>query len=134
MKVIFSVSSGCIGIWWYPEKASRNDSIMCLVETSIIWSIRYRGMLSFGACFVEVCVVYTYSPLTSLLWNHHHISKPFRVLYLSDETCLQEVVYLCLNNLMAIWVETSHFLSYGLGHVDDIQLVGGQCRVDSDHI
>ena len=39
-----------------------------------------------------------------------------------------------MNNLMAIWVETPHFLSYGLGRVDNIQLVGGQYRVDSDHI
>ena len=77
------------------------------------------------ACFIEIRVVYTYSLLTALLSNHHHISKPFGVLYFFDETCLREVVYFCLNNPMAVRVETSHFLSHGLSRVDDIQLVGG---------
>ena len=45
---VFSASRGCMGIWWYLEKASRKDSIPCPVEASIIWSIRGRGKLSFG--------------------------------------------------------------------------------------
>ena len=37
-----------MGIWWYIEKASRDDSIPCLAEASTIWSIHGRGKISFG--------------------------------------------------------------------------------------
>ena len=88
----------------------------------------------FQACFVEVRVVFTYPPLTALLWNHHYIDQPLEVLYLSNKTCSHKIVHLCLNNLMAIRVETSHFLSYWFSSRDNIQHVRDQHRVDYDHI
>ena len=36
MKAVFSLSVGDMGIWWYPEKASKNESIPCPVVESTI--------------------------------------------------------------------------------------------------
>ena len=87
-----------------------------------------QGEDIFQTCFVQVPIVYTYSPLTTLLWNQHHIGKPFGVLNLFDKTCSQKIIYLCLNNLMAIQVETPHFLSYWFGYAVCERPTSGQFR------
>ena len=48
MKEVFSMSGGCILIWWYLEKASMKLRSSCLEVASIIWSILDRGKLSLG--------------------------------------------------------------------------------------
>lgn len=48
MNVVLSALSGNIGIWWYPENASRKHNVLCLTITSTIWSIRGNVKLFFG--------------------------------------------------------------------------------------
>ena len=50
-----------MGIWWYPEKASKDDGIPCPAKASKILSICGRGELYFG-----------HASLRSVL-NHHHM-------------------------------------------------------------
>ena len=64
MKAVFSSSVGAMGIWWYPEKASRKESILCPVVESTIWSIRSRGKLSFRHALLR------------LVWSTHTLYFP----------------------------------------------------------
>ena len=84
----------------------------------------------FRASVVEIDIVYTYSPLTTFLWYHHHIGQPFRLLDFSDESCVQKVIYFNLNNLMAIQVETPYSLSNWPGRRDYIQLMRSMSGVN----
>ena len=33
----------------------------------------WQGEAILGTCFIEINIVYTYAPLTTLFWYHHHI-------------------------------------------------------------
>ena len=74
---------------------------------------------------VKVRVVYAYPPLASFIQNYHHVSKPFQVFHFSDKHNLQKVIYLSLDDLMAVWVEAPYSLPNRSGGCEDVQLVGG---------
>ena len=83
----------------------------------------WKGGAIFWERFIEVCVVHTYSQISTLLLEDHHIGKPFMILYLYDKTCSQKIVYLCLNNLMTIRVETPYLMSNRFRRGDNVQFV-----------
>ena len=47
----------------------------------------WDGEAIFRTCFIEINVVYTYAPLTTLFWYDHHIGQPFGIIYLRYKTC-----------------------------------------------
>ena len=53
--------------------------------------------------FVQVCEVYTHSPLPILLLYYHCISQPFRVEYLFDSPSLLKLVHFFLNNIRMLF-------------------------------
>ena len=86
------------------------------------------------ASVVEIDTIYEYSPLTTFLWYHHHIGKPFRVIDFPDEPYVQKVIYLSLNNLMAIRVEKPYSLSDWPGRRDDIHLMRSMRGANVGHV
>ena len=107
-----------MGIWWYPEKASRKDSIPCPTEASLIYAMLREAVFWTGV--VEVHVIHTYSPFVPLRWDNHHVGQPFRVFNCSDKSVLQNIIDLGLDDQVAIWVKASHFLSNWLGGWCDV--------------
>ena len=93
-----------------------NDLVYSRQEEAVFW-----------AHFIEVRVVHAYPPCTALLWDDHYIGKPFRVLHLFDKTHTQKIIYLYLNNLMAIRVEMPYLLSNRFHRGDNVQFMRGQC-------
>ena len=67
-----------------------------------------------GTCIIEIGIVYTHSPLSSLLGNHHYICQSLWILNFSYESDFQQFFHFILNNLLHVRVESSDFLSNGL--------------------
>ena len=87
----------------------------------------WQGEVVFWACFIIVRVVHAYPPFTAFLRDDYYICKPFGILHLSNKTCTQQVVHLCLNNLMSIKVETPYFPPHWLCRGNHVQFMRGQC-------
>ena len=88
----------------------------------------------FRASVVKIGIVYAHSPLTTFLWYHHHISQPFEVFDFPDESYIQKVVYLSLNDLMAIRVKTPYSLSNWSGRRGNIQFMGSMHGTNVGHV
>ena len=77
-----------------------------------------------GSCLlagvIEVRAIHTYSPFVPLLWDNHHVSHPFKVLNFSDKSVLRNIIYLGLDDQVAIWMKAPHFLSDRLSGWGDI--------------
>ena len=124
-----------MGIWWYPEKAFRNDNIPCPVDASTIFSMWGKGKLSvFRAGVIDICIVYVYSPFSIFLRYHYHIGQPFQVLDFSDEPRFQNVIYFLLNNLMSVRVEAPYSLSDRPGRQCDIQPMRSMRGANANHV
>ena len=80
----------------------------------------------FWACFIEVPLVHAYPPFTALLRDDYYVCKPFRILYLFDKTCTQQVVHLYLDNQMTVRVETPYLLFNRLYNGNHVQFMRGQ--------
>ena len=87
-----------------------------------------------GTCFIEINVVYTYAPLTTLFWYYYHIGQPFGVLHLPYKPCFLKIVYLCLNDLMSVRVEPPHPLPYWISHGKDVQIVRSHLWTYPNHV
>jgi hypothetical protein len=59
-------------------------------QTIYLW----QGKVIFEVCLIEVSEVYKHPPFFIGVFHHYHISKPFRVYYLSNESCLQQLTCL----------------------------------------
>ena len=57
------------------------------------------------ACFIYVSEVDTESPLAVCFFNEHNISQPFRIFYLPDCSCLEELADLLVDGFLPLWHE-----------------------------
>ena len=67
--------------------------------------LRHKEMI-FWASFIQICEVYTDSPLSVLLLYHHSIGQPFRVKNLLNSPCLLKLHHLVPNSISVLlgWV------------------------------
>ena len=53
----------------------------------------------FGASFVQICEIHTYSPLRILLLYHHRVGQPLKIKHLFYCSCLLKFGYFLFNNI-----------------------------------
>ena len=53
--------------------------------------------------FIQVCKVYTYLPLSVLLFYHHGVGQPLRIKNFIDSPCSLKFSYLILNSFIMIF-------------------------------
>ena len=83
---------------------------------------------------VEVRVINTYSLFVPLLWNNHHVGHPFGVFNCSNESIIQKIIDLGLDDQVAVWVEASHFFLTGLADGAMFSMCEACVGADSGHI
>ena len=62
------------------------------------------------ACFIYVSEVDTESPFAVCFFDEHNISQPFRIFYLSDSSCLEELADLLVDGFLPLWCEAPALL------------------------
>ena len=68
----------------------------------------------------QVGITKTYSPLSSILWNDHHVRQLIRILHFSYELDSQQLVHLRLDDLLPVrWKRRTFWL---MGSEKDITL------------
>ena len=66
----------------------------------------------FGTSLIEICEIYTHTPLPSLLLHHHRVSQPLRVKHLFNSPCLFKFCYLIFDSLCMLLGRTPRWLSF----------------------
>ena len=110
------------GAWGSGDIPRRRPEKIAYRARPSVHNLIYAGQREafFWTSVVEVRVIHTYSLFVSFLWDNHHVGQPFRVLNCSDKSVLQKIIDLCLDDQLAIWMKTPHFLSDWLGGWGDI--------------
>ena len=62
---------------------------------------------------IQIGVINIDSPLSSFLWNNHHVRQPFRIFNFLDKPGCQQLVHLRLDDPLPVTVEVSNFLADG---------------------
>ena len=53
---------------------------------------------------IKIRIIYTDSPFSPFLRNHHHVGKPFRVFNFFDKPKFQKIIHLDLDDLVVVRV------------------------------
>ena len=83
---------------------------------------------------IQIGVINIDSPLSSFLWNNHHVRQPFRIFNFLDKPGCQQLVHLRLDDPLPVTVEVSNFLADGSWGRYDIELMWGYRRMNSGHV
>ena len=86
------------------------------------------------ACLIVVCEVYKDSPVPICLFNQYHISYPFWITNLSDETSFKELVNLGIDRYIPFCIKISLFLFYRSETRVNVQVVDNYFRVSARHV
>ena len=103
------MSYRCIDQLIYPRKGER-----------ILWT-----------GFIQVCKVYTYLPLSVLLFYHHSVGQPLRVKNFLDSPCSLKFSHIVLNSFIMVfgWAP-GWLLSRSDGGVD-VQVMADKIKINS---
>lgn len=59
------------------------------------------------ACFIQIRIMNTNIPLTTILLKYHHIGQPLRIFNLLNNSRWQELLNFLINNLLPLWGKNS---------------------------
>ena len=86
------------------------------------------------ASFVYVSEVDIELPLAICFFDEYNIGQPLGIFYLSDRSCLEELVDLLVDGFLPSWYEAPALLLDRFEGWAGIQPMGDYCRVDSFHV
>ncbi|KAJ8649486.1 hypothetical protein MRB53_002509 [Persea americana] len=93
-----------------------------------------RGKLSFGTGFIEVGEVHADPPFPRLLFDHHCVGQPLRIVDFFYCFYLKQLLDL-LNHGLSLWDPSlAYFLDHGLMVGVHIQLMAHDCGIDAGHL
>ena len=109
------------------EQIATRGGVDDLVDT-------WKWVRVLGARLVEVGVVDAHAELTTSLRDDNGVCKPLRVLDFSDESGVEEFVYLEANEILPLDGLLAHLLLDGLRAGEDLQLVLNHIPGDPGHV
>ena len=83
---------------------------------------------------VDVSEVDAELPLAVFFFDKYDIGQPFKILHLSDCSCLEEFADFLVDHFLPVRREAPSLLFYWLERRTDVQPMGNYCRVNSSHV
>ena len=90
-----------------------------------------KGERIFRTGFVQVCEVYTYPPLSVLLFYHHSVGQPLRVKNFLDSPCSLKFSHIVLNSFIMVFGWAPGWLLSRSDWWVDIQVMADKIRINS---
>ena len=88
-----------------------------------------HGEMVFWTCFVQICEVHTYPPLSILIFHHHNIGQLFKVKHFFNSPNLLNFHHLVFDIIRMIFREAPRWLFSRDDRWIDIQMMTDETRI-----